>query len=197
MSHALLPIILGAAVAPFAPPAPLAGAFLLEAVPLDGSPYPAKRNCLMVRINRSRPALHHFGGDGACGLDTEGPTAAMVRDIVPIVASDGRTAHLLRSRANGKCLAQGKRHPTLHLWDDNPDKRWCGLASADALIDNAQAAWFFDDIAVDGPARHVGALRIEMDAPLFMTFDRGTEGPADFAEETDVATMFRLTPVAP
>ena len=201
MSQAFLPLVLGVAtaVAPqsAAPPGELSGAFVLEAVPLDGSPYPARRSCLTARMNRTRPALENFGGEGICGLDSAGPIIALVWDIVPVVASDGRKAHILRSRANGKCLVRGKEHPVLQPGNDAAANPWCGLASADALLDDGQAAWQFDDITVEHSAsRHIGALRIEMETTLFMTFERGAEGSAEFAEQPDVATMFRLTPVS-
>lgn len=202
MSQALLTIVLGAVVASIPPQAPttaeLSGGFVLEAVPLDGGPYPVKRSCLTVRINHSRPALQHFGDEGLCGLDSPGPIAAMVWDIIPVESSDGRKAHILRSRANGKCLVRGKKHPVLQLWGDPADNRWCGLASADALLDDGRAAWRFDDIKLKHQVgRHIGGLRIEMEENLFLAFENGTEGPAEFSEKPDVVTLFRLTPVAP
>lgn len=202
MSHALLPLVLGALVGSVAPqsPAPAApsGGFVLEAVTLDSPAAAARPSCLMVRINRSRPAMHHFGGTGICGLDSEGPIVAQVWDIVPVVASDGRKAHIVRSRANGKCLVRGKQHPVLHLWNEPTDTRWCGLASADALLADGRAAWFFDDIAVEeSSGRHIGTLHVETNSTWFLAFDRDEEGPAQFVEAPGLATMLRLIPVSP
>ena len=62
--------------------------------------------------------------------------------------SQGVTAHIIRSRVNGQCLIRSNNGTdamaSLYMWGDIADKTWCGLPNADVLIDNGQAAWYFD-----------------------------------------------------
>ena len=130
------------------------GTYVIEALPnntLDHS----NAKCLMFDAAQGASGirLHRGIWGGPCG---EGhpyvmfPIATPERawDIAPVKHSDGRTAHVIRSRANGQGLIRSNRGfnvvPSLHMWSGtNP--QWCGLSSANALIDNGQAAWVFGD----------------------------------------------------
>jgi len=151
------------------------GAFVLEAIPLDGSAYPDNRTCLMARINRVRPALVNSGDDGICGLPSNGPIVALIWDITPVAEGNGRVAYQFRNRGNGKCLVRGERYPILDR------------------CDSPRAKWSFDEVDA-APERHITALR---NGPaMFLSFENGTTGSASFTDHPDVSTMFRLTPVS-
>ena len=154
----------------------ISGGFLLEAVPLDGNAYPERRNCLMSRLNRSRPALVNFDGEGVCGLASSGPIVALIWDITPVPSGDSGTTYRIRNRGNGKCLVRGERYPVLDR------------------CDSPHATWSFDEIEVGTQGSHITALR--SDASTFAAFKDGATGAPYLTDEPDVATMFRLTPVS-
>ena len=180
MSHAFLPylVVTLALIAPSGARAgeAIQGAFVLEAIPLDGSAYPDKRTCLTARLNRTRPALVNGGDGGVCGLPSNGPIVALIWDVTPVAGKDGHVTYQFRNRGNGKCLVRGERYPILDR------------------CDSPRAKWSFDEIDGNGPEHHITALR--SDPAMFVSFEGGMSGQASFTDHPEVATMFRLTPVS-
>jgi hypothetical protein len=112
--------------------------------------------CLIIgdRGSATRPTFHRWNHGGApetCGLGNvyeQVANAQAVWDITPVTNTLGVTAHIIRSRINGKCLIRSNNGTdsaaSLYLWSDIADITACGLPSVDALIANGQAAWYLD-----------------------------------------------------
>lgn len=129
----------------------LRGAFVM--VPQD------KNGCLIISNNGldERPSYHRWpdvpaGGAETCGLgdpQTLIQNRQAVWHLEPVTSSKGITAHIVRSHVNEKCLIRGHsghaEAASLYLWGEVADKTFCGWPSADALIENGQAAWFLDE----------------------------------------------------
>lgn len=132
----------------------LDGAYTLVARPLAQA---SGGSCMIVGNNGQspRPELYDWQAGGAarhCGFqggDTVVANAQGAWDIRPITTSQGLVAHVIRSRVNGQCLIRKDNghadHFSLHQWSElSADPTYCGWPSADALVANGQAAWYFD-----------------------------------------------------
>ena len=154
------------------------GTYVIEALPnttLDHS----NAKCLMFDAAQGASGIRLHRGiyGGPCG---EGhPYVAMAFatperawDIAPVKHSDGRTAHVIRNRANGRCLIRSNRGfdvvPSLHMWSGN-NPQWCGLPSANALVENGQAAWVFGDSPTESGAL-VSSMAVLRNGPGFLSF---------------------------
>jgi hypothetical protein len=103
------------------------------------------------------PSLYYWGGNfhgwGECGLTSDRALLLQNRQSVwrvySVSGSDGRTAYVIKSHVNGRCLIRGQNgnapSPTLHLWmDPGGQDKFCGLRSADDLLRNGQATWWMN-----------------------------------------------------
>jgi serine protease len=134
----------------------LQGAYTLVARPAHVSG-PLFEACMIAPTSGTRePILYDWQKPGGarqhCGWRNEAELLGQMEgvwDIQAVTTSHGVTAHVIRSRVNGKCLIRGHNgyatYADLYLWGQNPDKMFCGFASADELVDNGQAAWFLED----------------------------------------------------
>ena len=89
------------------------------------------------------PALYRWPwGGNHCGLGS--PDAQTTWDIYPVISGE-KVRHVIKSRTNGRCLLRAESgqaaRPSLFLWPDVSDSRYCGLPSAAVFIANGQAAW--------------------------------------------------------
>jgi len=163
-----------AANTPIFPDNDFSGAYLIEALPVDGATHAAPQ--CVVQDNARAPygvRLVRWGGTGLCGI---GDVAAnldaklTVWDVATIKHSDGRKAYTIRSRANGECLIRGHSakdlQPTTNLW--GASNATCGFATADAAIDNGQATWLFDEASTAGGSL-ITALRTTK-GPAYVSF---------------------------
>ncbi len=148
------------------------------------------------------PALYQWpSGGNHCGLDN--PNAQAIWDIYPVVS--GQTVrHVIKSRTNNQCLIRGSNgqagNPSLYLWPDNADKRYCGLASADAFVANGQAAWDFTDFQpkVDevGDIVYSGRISLASGGLHFRSLHIPPPGvdysPAEFLTDTVITSRWSM-----
>ena len=162
-------------VAPRRPRIP-AGAYVFNASLANANGAPMQGGCLIVGNNGTAqfPSLYHWGRGPreTCGFPADKrellANRQAVWDIRPITSTSGKTAYAIRSRVNGACLMRGHNgtagRADIYLWGDIADKQFCGLRSADAFVENGQAAWQLADlqpIARDAGPSWFGALRLE------------------------------------
>jgi hypothetical protein len=130
------------------------GTYVIEALPNNTLDHPNPK-CMIFDAAQGASGIRLYRGvhGGPCGdgyphTDVAIETPARAWDIAPVKHSDGRTAHVIRNRANGQCLIRSNNGfnvaPSLYMWSSN-NQQWCGLSSANALIENGQAAWVFGD----------------------------------------------------
>jgi hypothetical protein len=107
------------------------------------------------------PTLYDWGASGWCGLADSKTDMLNNRQAVwsihSIVGSNGVRAHTIKSYVNGRCLIRAQNgtatFPSLYMWSlPGGDTRFCGFRSADELIQNGQAAWYFDGLQIGGSA---------------------------------------------
>ncbi|MCC8364280.1 hypothetical protein LK996_14485, partial [Lysobacter sp. A6] len=130
------------------------GTYVIEALPNNTLDH-EKPKCMIFDATQGAYGirLHRGTYSGPCGEGHPYVAIAIATperawDIAPVKHSDGRTAHVIRNRANGQCLIRSNNGhdvaPRLFMWNaSNP--QWCGLSSANAVIENGQAAWVFGD----------------------------------------------------
>ena len=120
----------------------------------NGSYY-VQAGCMILSDNGHDqvPSLYHWGGSGWCGLSDNKvhmlSNAQAVWSIYSITATDGRRAHIMKSHFNSRCLIRGENgtaaSPSLHMWPlPGGDPKFCGWRTADEVINNGQAAWYFE-----------------------------------------------------
>lgn len=148
------------------------------------------------------PALYQWPAGGYhCGLDAA--NAQAIWDIYPIVS--GQTVrHVIKSRTNGQCLIRSSSgqaaKPSLYLWADAADKRYCGLLSAAAFIANGQAAWDFTGFETKadeaGDIVYSGRLRLGEAELHFRSLHVPPPGidysPAEFMADPFITGMWRM-----
>lgn len=185
----------------------LDGAFTLVARPLAAA---SGGSCMIVGNNGQspRPELYDWQTGGAarhCGFqdaDTVVANAQGAWDIRPITTSQGLVAHVIRSRVNGQCLIRKDNgyadHFSLHLWTElGADRTYCGWPSADALVANGQAAWYFDAptrATVDGTSTLTMGLQTIRPGFGFLGFT-GTEAFAPNVVDDGRAWTFTAWPL--
>ncbi|MCC8363636.1 S8 family serine peptidase [Lysobacter sp. A6] len=145
--------------------------------------------CLIVGNNglAERPSYHRWGGTGGpetCGLGntkTLYDNKQAVWKLQSVTSSDGLSAYIIRSRVNDKCLIRSNggnaTTASLHMFAQSADTTWCGLANADALIANGQAAWFLHepvDASRDGATFTQAGLKQLRATVAYLGFDSAT-----------------------
>jgi hypothetical protein len=150
------------------------------------------------------PSLYDWGvGPNLCN-QPDGPISkTAIWDIYMLTspAPERKSAYVIRSRVNGKCLIRGSSgtasNVTLYRWPSSSDTRFCGHPSVGALIANGQAAWNFDikQTTADRLGRQIFEVVMSMPAPTLTYLDMAPIPiirPVTSA--ADVFTLFSPTP---
>jgi hypothetical protein len=183
-------------------PTPFDGGYVLEVLPNNTADH-SKPSCVVFD-----PALGEFGvrthrwsnsATGLCGLGdltTHAANKQAVWDITPVTHTDGRKAYTLRSRYNGKCLIRSNNGhnvvPSLFMWN-NSNPQWCGFGSADAVIDNGQAAWVFGDTPEGAPETQVSSIAAMRNGLAYLSFASANAGLRGTQAMLSVDHVFRLS----
>lgn len=189
------------------------GQYVIQARILDGSRWGYQVGGCMIIGNNGRnavPSMYHWwntAGPSYCGLtpfhQVIVQNAQSVWNVSSIRASNGKQAYVLRSQVNGSCLIRSGNgyatSPSLHMWTElGGPSRFCGFASADALIANGQAAWSIeaspsgrDFLAYALTVNSAGRGDLDFPAPVFHPTE--VELPASFSTGAN-AWVFMFIP---
>ncbi|MCC8364278.1 DUF1566 domain-containing protein [Lysobacter sp. A6] len=160
-------------------PTPFDGGYVLEVLPNNTADH-SKPSCVVFdpALGDAGIRAHRWGNSATalCGLGdltAHGANKQAVWDITPVEHTDGRKAYTLRSRYNGKCLIRSNNGhnvvPSLHMWNaTNP--QWCGFGSADAVIENGQAAWVFGETPDGAPETQVSSIAAMRNGLAYLSF---------------------------
>jgi hypothetical protein len=153
-SAALLALLIGGfgLGAPLARAIPVQGAYVIEAIYPDAPGPPLIYGCLVAGKDgqSETPSVYDWGvGGNLCGQPDGLISKQAIWDIYMVHSpAQQRSAYVIRSRFNGKCLIRGSSgtasNAMLYRWPSSSDTRFCGFPSADLLIGNGQAAWALD-----------------------------------------------------
>jgi hypothetical protein len=183
-------------------PTPFDGGYVIEVLPNNTTDH-SKPGCVIFdpALADSGIRTHRWGNSaaGLCGLGdltSHASNKQAVWDITPVKHTDGRSAYVIRSRYNGKCLIRSNNGhnvvPSLYMWN-NSNPQWCGFGSADAVIDNGQAAWVFGDTPEGAPETQVSSIAAMRNGLAFLSVASANTGLRSGQMMLSVDHVFRLS----